>query len=811
MLTPYAALEADLAALGLSVRGDWLSASVSSARVGSSQAVVLEHVVVQLLAADLRTCAGRPSLPAFAESATKARLHGAFVLQLDDLVDVARKRDEREPNTPAGKHRLLMARLTDGFSAVSAIEYEPLRELSSSLPPGTKLLVVNPVVRRGLLLLAEENTTVLGGGVRALEALRDAAARGAGGGPGTGQPGAAPPQAGPVRTAPHIVPAYLPQHPCGASTALVVGGGAWPQPQRDAQQPFMAAQPPLQQQPPPQQQAWQPQPQLQPQPQPWAQSRLPAQPQPQLRPTPPQPHPQQQPPRPPQPQPWPVPVAQPPFQPLPRAQPPPPPRLPAAPAAYASPHAAAAAAGAWTAAAVHTPAPFVPFACAAAASACAPSFARPPAGALLLPASAGVGAGAAVGFHGLAPPGAALTPPPAQHCSPPPCLPGNPCAHSACASERADTGTTAAMVVGRARFSLGRKKPKPLTSLPAGLSSLPGLALSAGVSSGAAQAAGSSPPSPPFLLSPPSLPTEALSLSRSVPLSVPLSVLPLPLARADLQPGGREGGEGGKGREGGEPQRGAPATPLARPPLFPPSEAALSPLLPLSQSTSAPSLPYAPPTAAAALLSQLTLSPDLPLASCVLSPPAPLSPACWAGLADGSRFEVEVACMDIIEYAFDTVALSGEGGEEAAAGADCVERRYEFTGTLSLPLPPPAGAAPAAAGVCTTMSVRAQLSHPLTQRLLGLSARAMLERLEDAERRRAAKRHLRTVTESLRGATRPEARVGISAFLRQPRLAPVCPGGGAAPVNLRQSEDTADWARRSQLRPRGPTSQTFLA
>ena len=43
-----------------------------------------------------------------------------------------------------------------------------LREsiLSGGLPAGTKLLVVNPAVRRGMLLLQKENVVLLGGLVR---------------------------------------------------------------------------------------------------------------------------------------------------------------------------------------------------------------------------------------------------------------------------------------------------------------------------------------------------------------------------------------------------------------------------------------------------------------------------------------------------------------------------------------------------------------------------------------------------------------------------------------------------------------------
>jgi hypothetical protein len=50
------------------------------------------------------------------------------------------------------------------------------------------------------------------------------------------------------------------------------------------------------------------------------------------------------------------------------------------------------------------------------------------------------------------------------------------------------------------------------------------------------------------------------------------------------------------------------------------------------------------------------------------------------------------------------------------------------------------------------LSTEAKLSPQLALELVGLSAGAMLERLEDPERRKAAKKQLRRCVEPLRGA-----------------------------------------------------------
>jgi hypothetical protein len=44
-----------------------------------------------------------------------------------------------------------------------AVEYRPCPALGVFMPAGIKLLLVNPAVRRGMLLLQPENVVVLGG------------------------------------------------------------------------------------------------------------------------------------------------------------------------------------------------------------------------------------------------------------------------------------------------------------------------------------------------------------------------------------------------------------------------------------------------------------------------------------------------------------------------------------------------------------------------------------------------------------------------------------------------------------------------
>lgn len=58
---------------------------------------------------------------------------------------------------------LLCCRVASGAQQLVAMEYRHIPSLAVLMPGGIKLLLVNPAVRRGILLLQKENVVVLGG------------------------------------------------------------------------------------------------------------------------------------------------------------------------------------------------------------------------------------------------------------------------------------------------------------------------------------------------------------------------------------------------------------------------------------------------------------------------------------------------------------------------------------------------------------------------------------------------------------------------------------------------------------------------
>ncbi|KAL4420941.1 hypothetical protein ABPG77_004570 [Micractinium sp. CCAP 211/92] len=98
-------------------------------------------------------------------------LRGKFLLQADEILNIGAAVRERY-NGHDGNGRCLKLLLTDGVQQVAALEYRPIAALRATTPAGTKLLLRDVPVRRGMMLLTPQNCSVLGGSVPALEAAR---------------------------------------------------------------------------------------------------------------------------------------------------------------------------------------------------------------------------------------------------------------------------------------------------------------------------------------------------------------------------------------------------------------------------------------------------------------------------------------------------------------------------------------------------------------------------------------------------------------------------------------------------------------
>ena len=98
---------------------------------------------------------------------------GRFVLQCDEIVNVASSFHDRYSEKRAWDDRTLKLSMTDGKRRIVGYEYRPCDALHVLAPAGIKVAVTDPEVGEdGMLYLRPENLTVLGGSVARLEEAR---------------------------------------------------------------------------------------------------------------------------------------------------------------------------------------------------------------------------------------------------------------------------------------------------------------------------------------------------------------------------------------------------------------------------------------------------------------------------------------------------------------------------------------------------------------------------------------------------------------------------------------------------------------
>lgn len=98
---------------------------------------------------------------------------GRFVLQCDEILNVASSFHDRYSEKRAGDDRTLKLSMTDGKQRIVGYEYRPCESLHVLAPAGMKVAVTDAEVGAdGMLYLRPENVTVLGGSVPRLEEAR---------------------------------------------------------------------------------------------------------------------------------------------------------------------------------------------------------------------------------------------------------------------------------------------------------------------------------------------------------------------------------------------------------------------------------------------------------------------------------------------------------------------------------------------------------------------------------------------------------------------------------------------------------------
>eukprot|EP01122_Echinamoeba_exundans_P001852 TRINITY_DN11834_c0_g1_i1.p1 TRINITY_DN11834_c0_g1~~TRINITY_DN11834_c0_g1_i1.p1 ORF type:complete len:627 (+),score=118.33 TRINITY_DN11834_c0_g1_i1:70-1950(+) len=152
----------------VNVKPEWLKSVAESpkvARGGDTAAAVAEL----LLSSNLRdVCNG--SFPPRISQKQNETIRGPYLAQIEELVNVAVPIENRYSTSDDSKMRMFKLCLHDGNQQFFAIEWKRVPQLSVAMTAGQKIIVSNVQIRRGLMLLSQENVKFLGGCVDQLQA-----------------------------------------------------------------------------------------------------------------------------------------------------------------------------------------------------------------------------------------------------------------------------------------------------------------------------------------------------------------------------------------------------------------------------------------------------------------------------------------------------------------------------------------------------------------------------------------------------------------------------------------------------------------
>jgi len=100
-------------------------------------------------------------------------LKGPFLLQIDELTNIG---EALETRFGESARRCLKLRLTDGYQSLFGFEYRRIPEFTVDMRRGTKVLLREVMMRRGMAMLQPERVVLLGGHIVETEEEEEAAA-----------------------------------------------------------------------------------------------------------------------------------------------------------------------------------------------------------------------------------------------------------------------------------------------------------------------------------------------------------------------------------------------------------------------------------------------------------------------------------------------------------------------------------------------------------------------------------------------------------------------------------------------------------
>mmetsp|Transcript_28902 Transcript_28902/g.44708 ORF Transcript_28902/g.44708 Transcript_28902/m.44708 type:complete len:197 (-) Transcript_28902:1677-2267(-) len=148
------------------VSPEWVEACVDFIKESDpssvrNEDVLLKKVYDQLLFSDLSEI-GLPCLPPNVSQLHAEFLKGPFFLQIDEILNIGEANETRDQES---NKRCLKVKMSDGTQSFYGFEYRRVPDFHVNMKPGTKVLLREVMMRRGLAMLQPERIDMLGGEV----------------------------------------------------------------------------------------------------------------------------------------------------------------------------------------------------------------------------------------------------------------------------------------------------------------------------------------------------------------------------------------------------------------------------------------------------------------------------------------------------------------------------------------------------------------------------------------------------------------------------------------------------------------------
>eukprot|EP01080_Neovahlkampfia_damariscottae_P009870 gene9870-2192_t len=158
-----------LSNLGISVKQDWLELCIDFVKreiKPKNQNDMNKQILEQFLDSDLNYI-GDKNLNEQVQTLHNKTIKGPHVIQINKVRDISRPMCEELEETEnkysaTNKFRTLMIEFTDGNQTFKGMEYRHINSMNTNTPKGTKIVVKDVLVRRGILLLIPQCIKILG-------------------------------------------------------------------------------------------------------------------------------------------------------------------------------------------------------------------------------------------------------------------------------------------------------------------------------------------------------------------------------------------------------------------------------------------------------------------------------------------------------------------------------------------------------------------------------------------------------------------------------------------------------------------------